>query len=174
MKRGILWTMTLCFALVSAGCQMSTETTESQEQTLTGTFFLWRQQVFEHFALLDLTTYELTEVREYVSADDPETYRVATVDAAAMQGQIALLFDKFEISRMFPGAPTDWAKVEIDLTSGSETLRIVIVIRGPNDGVVGFVHTDPENNVVSQGYPLDMFAAEVTAILDLVSVVHSV
>jgi|GEM_PF-5256308 len=174
MKRFFAGIVILAFALFMMGCAMSTQTTESLDVTLTGTFFLWRQQVFNHFALLDLTTYELTEVREYISADEPESYRVATVDAAVLKGQIASMFDKFEISHMFPGAPIDWAKVEIDLTHGSETLRIVLVIRGPNDGVVGFVHTDQENNVVSQGYPLDMFAAEVAAILDLVSVVHSV
>jgi hypothetical protein len=174
MKRLIFLIVMLCAVLSSIGCQMSTQTTESQEQTLTGTFFLWRQEVFEHFATLDLDTFELTEVREYVSADEPENYRVAAVDTVQMRTQIASMFEGFDISHMFPGAPIDWAKVEIDLTHGTETLRIVIVVRGPNDGVVGFIHTDAENRVVSQGYPLDTFAAEVAAILDMVSVVHSI
>lgn len=160
-----------CFVLLSA-CQTSTETTHIDWTT--GTFIFWRMQVHSHFQSLDITSFDVSEIREYVDVNSPEAFRIVTADTAAVKTQIASMFSKFDIGLMFPGAPIDWAKAEIDLTNGSDTIQIRILLFGSNDGSIGFIHTASDGSVISQAYPLHVFASEIASILELISVVQAV
>jgi hypothetical protein len=172
MKRFfIVFLFMTCMAMMFA-CQTTTDTSETHWTT--GTFFFLRMQVHEHFQNLDIASFDVAEIREFVDSETPEVYRTITADTAAIKTEIASMFAKFDIGTMFPGAPIEWAKAEIDLANDLETIRIRILVYGPNDGNIGFLHTAADGTVVSQAYPLHVFASEIAAILDLISVVQAV
>jgi hypothetical protein len=164
MKR---WLWILALGLLVATMVSCQSETSSSEPWTTGTYFMWRQQVMDHFDQIAFSTFDFVDAREYTSASTPEAFVTLAVNGNAVKQEVLAIFEGFDGSQMFPSHATGWAKFVLRFESETESMTITFLHRDATDGTLSFLHANDQGLIESQAYPYSAFPEEVTALLSL-------
>jgi len=152
--------------MVVIGSACTSETTESMQWS-TGTYFLWRQRVIDHFNAIDFGEFDFVYAHEFVDANTPNLFVVLAVDGSRVKAEVQSMFSTFDGSSMFPSHITDWQKFEVRFESEAESLTITFLHRSSTDGSVSFLHANAAGLIESQYYPYSAFPEEIAMLLNL-------
>jgi hypothetical protein len=150
-----------------SGCQRPTVTTDTTEYWTTGTYFMWKDRVFNHFAAIDFSTFTFDSVLTFPNSADQEEYVTLVADGAGITEEVAAIFAKFDGSAMFPSHTTEFWKYEIRFVKEGERMVVTLADYGEGSGSISFLHYGAADLLESQSYPFEAFSEEITALFNL-------
>ena len=170
MKKALMIVLLLTGMFIVSACQT---TTESLELTLTGTIFLERERIYNHFIALDFTsfTFDSAKILMDVSANPP-LYIDATSPEMDITAACASMFANYSRNGQFPfGDPTQTFAAYVTFTKDNE--QLIFNFNWGEMGSILLLHIVDDVEVFDV-FPLSEFPTQMATLLTLLSIESSV